>query len=91
MTSQSKQDIFAENLKGYSMGMALFDPLPIGPEIRDIGNVGDIAFFNEDGRYRWVSNAFCSDNVTTRFRPKLIVIESTRNVYSVSRASNGSN
>jgi hypothetical protein len=90
MDSRSKQNIFAENLKGYGMGTALFDPLPIGLEIRDVGNIGDIAFFDEDGRYRWISNAFRSDNVTTRFRLKLNVIESSRNLYSVSCASKGS-
>jgi hypothetical protein len=65
MSSRSKQDIFAENLKGDPMGMALFYPLPLRPGIRDGGNVGDIAFFNSDGHYLWVSNAFCSDNVMT--------------------------
>jgi hypothetical protein len=87
MTSRSKQDIFAENLKGDPMGMALFYPLPLRPGIRDGGNVGDIAFFNNDGHYLWVSNAFCSDNVTYLLTIKLNITGYTRNDYSVSRAS----
>lgn len=59
----SKQDRFAENLKGDPMGIALYHPLPLKQGICDEGNVGDVAFFKNDGRYQWVSNAFCSEDV----------------------------
>lgn len=64
----SKQEVYAENLKGTPMGLALYEPIPLrfgSGGTRDLaisasGHVGDIAFFDQSGTYKWVANAFCS-------------------------------
>ena len=39
------------------MGMALYEPLPFRNATHH-GRVGDVAYFNPDGDYKWVCNAF---------------------------------
>jgi len=55
-----KQEAYAANLKGDPMGMAVYQPIQLRREI-PVGRVGDIAFFDNEGGYIWVSNAFCSE------------------------------
>jgi hypothetical protein len=52
----SDQDAFAANLQSQCRGgTAIYHPL----EFRShSGRVGDIAFFNSQGKYMWVHNAF---------------------------------
>ena len=57
MPSQSKQTSYAANLRGTSLGLAVYQPLPLQQDTK-VGRVGDIAFFDEDGEYEWVTNAF---------------------------------
>jgi len=59
MASRSKQESFAEKLKG-PMGLALYHPILV----RDgkCENVGDVGFFDKnDGSYKYLANAFCLD------------------------------
>ena len=60
----SKQATYAINLKGTPMGTAVYQPIQLHPESK-VGRVGDIAFFDEEGRYEWITNAF--DTKVTHF------------------------
>ena len=60
MPPQSKQSSYSANLRGTPLGIALYQPLQLQPETQ-VGRVGDIAFFDEDGRYEWITNAFDRD------------------------------
>lgn len=51
----SKQEGFAANLGGTALGTAVYQPV----KMRDkSGRVGDIAFFDNVGKYVWIRNAF---------------------------------
>jgi hypothetical protein len=54
-----KQAAYADNLSGNSLGLAVYHPIPLRPDIH-VGRVGDIAFFGCDGGYEWINNAFLS-------------------------------
>jgi hypothetical protein len=57
MRPQSKQKSYAANLRGTPLGVAVYQPIPLQNETK-VGRVGDIAFFDEDGKYEWIANAF---------------------------------
>ena len=57
MPPQSKQTSYAANLRRTQLGLAVYQPLPLQQETK-VGRVGDIAFFDEDGSYEWITNAF---------------------------------
>ena len=52
---KTKQERFAENLKDVNLGTALYHPVQLKEHS---GRVGDIAFFNSEGKYQWLRNAF---------------------------------
>src|SRR6202035_3953714 len=52
---KTRQESFAENLKGANLGTALYHPVQLKEHS---GRVGDIAFFNNEGKYQWLRNAF---------------------------------
>ena len=54
---RSKQAAYATDLRGTPLGLAVYQPLPLQQEEK-VGRVGDIAFFDEDGKYQWIANAF---------------------------------
>lgn len=49
------QDRFARNLSGSYPGLAVYNPIQLRSHS---GKIGDIAFFDENGRYMWIRNAF---------------------------------
>jgi hypothetical protein len=51
----STQEIYAANLKCQDLGYAVYRPFKQGDHFQ---KVGDIAFFDGEGMYRWVQNAF---------------------------------
>jgi hypothetical protein len=52
----SDQEGFAKNLQSQSRGgIAVYHPLEF---LEHSGRIGDIAFFNSQGKYIWVHNAF---------------------------------
>jgi hypothetical protein len=51
---RTKQEAFAENLAGTPMGMALYHPLLS----REKEGVGDVGFFDADGKWIAICNAF---------------------------------
>ena len=53
----SKQEGFARNLGGTRLGTALYHPLPL----RDKEGVGDIGFWDGNGKWIAVCNAFHSE------------------------------
>jgi hypothetical protein len=53
----NKQASYARNLGGTPLGIAVYDPVEL---CSNSGRVGDIAFFDDTGRYRWIRNAFDS-------------------------------
>ena len=57
MPPQSKQTSYVANLRGTPLGLAVYQPLPLQQETK-VGRVGDIAFFDDDGKYEWITNAF---------------------------------
>ena len=58
----SKQEAFAANLGGTALGTAVYQPV----KMRDkSGRVGDIAFFNNVGKYVWLRNAFDTPVIST--------------------------
>jgi hypothetical protein len=58
----SNQDSFAANLESQSRGLAVYRPFQVQAHSR---RVGDIAFFDSQGIYRWIHNALHS-TVRTR-------------------------
>lgn len=63
-TESSKQDAFNANLQSIQLGIAVYGPI----EMRQYsGRVGDVGFFDREGKYRWIGNAFydmvCSSRV----------------------------
>jgi hypothetical protein len=53
---RSRQQAFAANLsKNFSGGTAIYKPIP---KASHSGLVGDIGFFNDQGKYEWLHNAF---------------------------------
>ena len=54
----SRQDAFAKNLSRSFHGIAVYKPIEKGLHS---GRIGDIGFFNDQGKYRWVHNAFFSE------------------------------
>jgi hypothetical protein len=59
-SKRSNQEEFAENLNGHCRGgIALYHPLEYRPGSK-INCVGDIAFFDSQGNYNWIHNAFDS-------------------------------
>lgn len=51
----NKQVSYARNLGGTPLGIATYQPVKLGTLY---GRVGDIAFFDDTGRYRWIRNVF---------------------------------
>jgi len=58
MPRTSTQEKFADNLGGTPLGTAVYHPIELK---RSSGRVGDIAFFDENGKYQWIRNAFDSE------------------------------
>lgn len=57
-SQKSLQDQFAQNLKGHCLDdTGLYRPLEFHPHCH---RVGDIAFFDSNGKYEWIQNAFYS-------------------------------
>ena len=50
----SNQEAFASNLPS-ALGTAILNPVPLRTKS---GRVGDIGFFQQDGKYHWIRNAF---------------------------------
>lgn len=61
---RTKQEDFAKNLAGTPWGMALYHPILL----REREGVGDIGFFNEDGKWIVVCNAFDSAVCLIQYR-----------------------
>jgi len=59
----NQQATFAANLGGTSLGMALFDPIEFRENML-YGRVGDVAYFDSEGSYKWICNAFDTDVVS---------------------------
>jgi hypothetical protein len=55
MSLAPKQEAYASNLNGFGRGTAVYRP-EVEPE--QSGRVGDVAFFDLEGRYQWIRNAF---------------------------------
>ena len=53
----SRQEVYAINLGGTPFGLPVYEPIPFRDGIK-VGRVGDIAFFDQEGGYQWVTNAF---------------------------------
>lgn len=51
---RSKQETFAKNLAGTPLGTAIYHPILW----QEKGSVGDIGFFDRDGKWITVCNAF---------------------------------
>jgi hypothetical protein len=58
MRHQSIQEKFAKNLSPSPHGTAIYHPLVMRQRS---GRVGDIAFHDFEGKYKWIRNAFDSD------------------------------
>jgi hypothetical protein len=57
---RSHQEEFAVNLEGHCRGgTAIYHPLEFRPD-SNLNRVGDIAFFNSSGEYKWIQIAFNS-------------------------------
>jgi len=56
----TKQHQYAANLAGTSMGMALYEPIRFRNGLL-VGRVGDVAYFDAGGDYKWICNAFNSE------------------------------
>ena len=56
----SRQEVYALNLGGTPLGLPIYEPIPFRDGI-NVGRVGDIAFFDQEGGYQWVANAFDKD------------------------------
>ena len=54
---KSTQEKYATNLWTTSLGTAIYHPIELE---ENSGKVGDIAFFDENGKYQWVRNTFDS-------------------------------
>ena len=55
MPKRATQEKYAENLRHTDLGLAVYHPI----EFRQrSGRVGDIGFFDENGKYQWIRNAF---------------------------------
>jgi hypothetical protein len=67
-----KQIQFAANLNGTSMGMALYEPI-LYREGMHFGSTGDVAYFDSNGDYKWVCNAFASE-VFSSFARRLTIV-----------------
>ena len=52
------QASYAANLQNQGRGLAVYRPFSIEPHSN---RVGDVAFFDSEGIYRWLQNAFHSD------------------------------
>jgi hypothetical protein len=53
----SKQMAYAANLKEEGYGLAVYKPLRFLEEEKE-KRVGDIAFFDSQGMYKWVANVW---------------------------------
>lgn len=73
----NKQASYARNLSGTPLGIALYDPVELSSKS---GRVGDIAFFDDTGRYRWIRNAF--DVAVTLSLSSFLTIKRGSNDYS---------
>jgi len=61
MADTSTQAAYAANFQKEGKGLAIYHPLkPRGHSQK----VGDIAFFNQDGEYSWIQNAFDKEVVS---------------------------
>ena len=58
MPRPSVQERFARNLEGVCPGVAIYHPIKFDEHS---GRVGDVAFFEQDGTYRVLRNAFHSE------------------------------
>ena len=56
----SRQEVYAINLGGTPLCLPIYEPIPFRDGI-NVGRVGDIAFFDQEGGYQWVANAFDKD------------------------------
>jgi hypothetical protein len=72
MSSGSTQAAFSANLAGTPLGTAVYHPVPFNQRS---GRVGDIAFFDENGGYKWIRNAF-DDEVLRFFLARLQLTDS---------------
>src|SRR5216117_1343013 len=52
---RSPQDEYAENLKNNNLGLPIYRPIPC---VENSGRVGDVGFFQRDGVYCCLANAF---------------------------------
>lgn len=53
----SKQTAYARNLREEGYGNAIYKPLLFVKEEKE-GRVGDIAYFNSQGAYKWIANVW---------------------------------
>lgn len=53
----TKQDAYAAHFSGEGHGLPIYRPLLFLNEERE-NRVGDIAFFNSQGLYKWVANVW---------------------------------
>jgi hypothetical protein len=52
---RSTQEKYAENLGSTVLGTAVYRPVELE---ETSGRVGDIAFFDRNGKYQWIRNGF---------------------------------
>jgi hypothetical protein len=58
MPRPSIQERYAKDMKEVHSGVAVYHPIKFDDHS---GRVGDVAFFNHEGTYRWLRNAFHSE------------------------------
>lgn len=56
---KSKQELYAKNLEREGLGLAIYNPRSfIYDEEANEKCIGDIRYFNADGTYEWIANAW---------------------------------
>ena len=74
---RSPQDDYAENLKNNDFGLPIYHPIPC---LENSGRVGDVGFFQRDGVYCCLANAFDA---------QVLRISSIMLIYSIFRTKPG--
>ena len=62
----AKQTAYSANLEREGLGMALYHPLPF-LENENEKRIGDIAYFDAQGIYKWIANAWDAKVIHLRY------------------------
>jgi hypothetical protein len=66
MALRSTQVAYAANLQSQGRGLPIYRPFPFAKETF-MYRAGDVGFFDQDGQYQWVLNAFNRDVLRHKF------------------------